>query len=63
MDRIFSDDMAMLKKMKCPFIYEPHEDCYCADMNSQNIEKALHFCGENFTVCGIYKMLSGETKC
>lgn len=61
MDRIFPDDVSILKKMKCPFIYEPYEDCYCAAMNCRNTEKAHYFCGENFPRCGIYKMMSDET--
>lgn len=47
-----------LVKPRCPFILEPHEDCYCADLSSQNIEKALYFCVENYIQCKIYEMLS-----
>ena len=41
----------------CPFVEDPHEDCYCFDRNSLRISKALHYCRENFRECEIYERI------
>lgn len=47
-------------KTRCPFIYEPFDDCYCAKMNSQDIERAVYLCSNNFEMCDIYKNGNGN---
>ena len=46
--------------MVCPFIHNPHEDCYCVDMNSRKVRGAIYYCQENFKKCEIYKKLLKE---
>jgi len=41
----------------CPFVVNPMVECYCIIVGSNNIrlEKALYYCGDNFTQCTFYK--------
>jgi len=39
----------------CPFIGDPLRECFLIDMNSQNIEQAIYYCGGNFEKCEIYR--------
>jgi len=48
-----------LKEM-CPFVDDPHEDCYCVNMDSRKIGYAVYYCGENFTECNIYKRIMND---
>jgi len=41
-------------KKTCPFLGDPSAECHVADLNSQNIEKAMYFCWGNFERCEIY---------
>jgi hypothetical protein len=46
------------KKLKfCPFINDNYEDCYCNDLKSQNIETVIYYCGQNYRLCNIYKLI------
>ncbi len=38
----------------CPLTGNPYEDCYCFDMNSQKIFKALFYCCSAFEDCEVY---------
>ena len=38
----------------CPNIEAPHADCYCNNLTSQDIEKAIYYCAKNFNSCKIY---------
>lgn len=43
----------------CPFVQDPHGDCYCFDIGSQeNIRKIIYYCQYNFEACEIYKKFS-----
>lgn len=53
--------MSILKKIKCPLIGNPHEDCYCYELNSRTIERTLYYCNENFIECRIYKKKLNES--
>ncbi len=39
----------------CPLIASPLAECFIADINSQNIEQAIYYCGGNYTECEIYR--------
>lgn len=45
-----------LKKRICPLVQNPLGDCYCFNMGSQDIEKAIYYCNKNFKICEIYKV-------
>lgn len=47
----------IIKKRYCPFIQNPHVDCYCVKLDSQNVENTLYYCGKNFLACEIYSFL------
>ena len=48
------------KKILCPNLSEPFDDCYCAKMSSQDIERAVYLCSNNFEICDIYKSVNGN---
>jgi hypothetical protein len=52
--------IAPSQKRLCPFILEPFENCYCAKMNSQDIERAVSLCNYNFESCEIYRKNTGN---
>ena len=39
----------------CPVLEQPETDCYCLNLTSLNIPKAVHFCLRDFRQCPIYK--------
>jgi len=39
----------------CQFVQNPFPDCYCFNLTSQHIKSAIHYCGNHFTACEIYK--------
>ncbi len=39
----------------CPFVKNPYTYCYCFNMTSKDINSAIHYCGNNFERCEIYK--------
>lgn len=47
-------------KETCPFVDDPHRDCYCVNMNSLKIGYAVHYCGDNFTGCKIYRRILND---
>lgn len=47
----------IIKKRYCPFVQDPHDECYCAKLDSQNIENTIYYCGKNFLDCEIYRIL------
>jgi len=51
-------------KKICPFLGDPSDECHVADLHSQNIEKAMYFCWNNFERCEIYgqRMRQNEGK-
>lgn len=48
------------KKRLCPFLLEPFDNCYCVRMDSQDIERAVNLCSNNFEHCGIYMKKNGN---
>lgn len=48
------------KKRLCPFLLEPFDNCYCVKMDSQDIERAVNLCSNNFIVCDIYRKKNGN---
>lgn len=49
--------MRSLKK-PCPFIQEPYDNSFCANMLSQSIESAMYYCGSHFSECAVYQRWS-----
>jgi hypothetical protein len=49
-----------IAKRICPFVLDPLEDCFCFEMNSVNVESMIHYCGEKFEECEIYRKKRGK---
>ena len=49
-----------IDKRLCPFLSDPFDDCYCAKMSSQDIERAVYLCSKNFESCDIYQNGNGN---
>ncbi len=49
--------MNHLNGRHCPFVKDPCDECYVADLNSRNVAPAVHFCGAHFEECEIYARL------
>ncbi len=43
----------------CPVLDNLEPDCYCLNMTSLSIPKAIQFCLRNFRQCPIYKNYMG----
>ena len=43
------------KEESCPVLDNLEPDCYCLNMTSQSIPKAVQFCLGDFRQCPIYK--------
>jgi hypothetical protein len=43
----------------CPVLDDPKPDCYCLNMTSMTILKAVQFCLRDFRQCPIYKRYMG----
>lgn len=53
----------LIKNPICPHVQDPFEDCYCFNLTSRYVKSAIHYCGNHFTSCDIYKRnLPGEKK-
>ena len=48
-------------KNQCPIIRNPLDECYCIQMNSLDIDRAVNYCSKNFKGCEIYKKITGNT--
>lgn len=44
----------------CPFLKELRKDCYCTNMNSNNVPFALRFCVGEFDNCRIFQAIKGD---
>jgi len=42
----------------CPFVQNPHDDCYCLNASRSKIMPMIYYCVENFNDCKIYENLS-----
>lgn len=47
-------------KRLCPQLQEPFDECYCSKMSSQDIERAVYLCSNNFETCDIYINSNGN---
>ncbi len=54
--------MSLGKKRLCPFLNDAFDDCYVSDMNSRNIEKAIHYCGLHYEECEIFRRISAGNR-
>ena len=39
----------------CPYVKQPFSYCYCFSLTSKDIDSAIYYCSNNYTVCDIYK--------
>ena len=46
----------------CPVLDNPEPDCYCLNMTSLEIPKAVQFCLRDFRQCPIYKNYMGQSE-
>jgi hypothetical protein len=46
-------------KEMCPVLENPEPDCYCMNLTSLNIRKAVEYCLRDFRRCPIYKRTMG----
>ena len=46
----------------CAVLDNPAPDCYCLNMNSLNIPKAVQYCLRDFRQCPIYKRYMGHSE-
>jgi len=49
-------------KATCPVLENPEPECYCLDLTSLQIRKAIHFCLGDFRKCPIYKRTMGVSE-
>ena len=50
------DIQAMGIKERCPYVANPLEDCYCAELNSIRIMAIVRFCSGEFESCPVYRL-------
>lgn len=41
----------------CPFVENPHDDCYIVTLESLKVEAAIYYCGGNYKKCDLYQRL------
>ncbi len=46
-------------KGKCPVLENPEPDCYCLNLTSLQVQKAIQYCLGDFGHCPIYKRTMG----
>ena len=51
--------IAQLKNKLCPLVKNPLDNCYCLNLNSSNINPAIHYCGNHYRACEIFKKKFG----
>jgi len=56
--------MTVLTKIEiCPFVQDPVDTCYCYNLTSRHVNSAIHYCGNHYIDCEIYKKrISGKDK-
>jgi len=47
-------------KKFCPLLSKPRPDCYCFNLDSQNIARALNYCQDNYLLCDIYQRVKNQ---
>lgn len=53
--KTLSSDSGNGEEKFCPVLIDPEPDCYCFNLNSQNIAFALKYCQGNYVACDIYQ--------
>lgn len=48
------------RRALCPFIDDPHPDCYCVDMDSLKINLLLRYCRVNYEQCEVFQKVLQE---
>ena len=38
----------------CPNVQVPLDNCFCNEMSSQDVERAIYYCANNYDSCEIY---------
>ena len=46
-------------KETCPVLENPEPDCYCLNLTSLQIQKAIQYCLGDYGLCPIYKRAMG----
>ncbi len=46
----------------CPYLQAGREECYCVNVTSRKIPKALRYCGTNYLDCPILQKLKERDK-
>ncbi len=54
MDKKMPDQIQMGKRVLCPNIDKPFDDCYCISTSSLYTEATIYYCGGNYRDCEIY---------
>ena len=49
------------KNKLCPLVKNPFRDCYCINLSSNNINFAIHYCGNHYRTCEVFKKAFGAT--
>jgi hypothetical protein len=44
-------------KKLCPLVQETLECCYCSNLQSQNVSRAMRFCAGEYEECEVYKRI------
>jgi hypothetical protein len=49
-----------VREEACPVLDNPEPDCYCLNLTSLEIPKAVQYCLRDFRQCPIYKNYMGQ---
>ena len=52
--------IAAMPGRHCPFVSNPFEECFIANINSQSIDEAIYYCGNNFEECERYRTVDKQ---
>jgi hypothetical protein len=50
-------DKGKSQRVFCPFIKDPHQECYCLDINSSKVNLVAKFCSGDYEECDIYNRI------
>jgi len=53
----FNFDEGKSKGEYCPFVKDPHQECYCLDIDSSKVNLVTRFCSGNYEECDIYNRI------
>jgi hypothetical protein len=46
------------KQRNCPLVKEPMAECFCLNMTSININRAIYYCSGDYKKCYLYREYS-----